>query len=211
MKLKLCGIRRIEDVEIINSALPDYAGFVFCKKSRRYVSPESARILSVSLNSAISPVGVFVNEPPESVAAAAQTARLKAVQLHGSENEAYIRALRSMYGGEIWKAVQVRTADDVHMAEELSADMLLYDAFSPNAYGGTGRVANLTAIADAAPSRPFFLAGGICAENVREILEFIKPYGLDLSGGFEAGGVKNKIRLMEFMEKISDERMNENE
>lgn len=206
MKLKLCGIRRIEDVEMINSVLPDYIGFIFYRKSKRYVDPESARILEISLKKSISPVGVFVNETAENIAHIAEKVRLKAVQLHGDEDEEYISSLRRLYNGEIWKAVRVKCTDDVKRAEELSADMLLYDSFSSDAYGGTGKRANLSAIISAKPNKPFFLAGGIDAENIGEILARIKPYGIDLSGGIEVNGVKNRIRLMEFIDKISDER-----
>lgn len=211
MKLKLCGIRRIEDVEMINSAMPDYIGFMFYRKSKRFVETELARSLRAMLNGKIRPVGVFVNETAGNVAEIARAVRLDAVQLHGDEDEKYIRSLRELYGGEIWKAVRVREADDVKRAEELSADMLLYDSFSENAYGGTGKRAKLSAILDAEPSRPFFLAGGINAENVGEILAQVKPYGIDLSGGIEIDGVKSRAKLTEFMEKISDERTISNE
>ncbi len=211
MKLKLCGIRRTEDVEMINSAMADYIGFIFYKKSKRFVEPDFARSLRAALKKEILPVGVFVNERAENIAEIAERVSLAAVQLHGDEDEGFIRALRGMYGGEIWKAVRVETPDDVRRAEELSADMLLYDSFLPSAYGGTGKLAKLSAILDAEPSRPFFLAGGIDAENVGKILSQIKPYGIDLSGGIEVNGVKNREKLAEFMEKISDERTKSNE
>ncbi len=204
MKLKLCGIRRIEDVEIVNSVRPDYIGFVFYKKSFRYISPQSAKILSISLKSGISPVGVFVNESAEAVAEIARVAGLKAVQLHGDEDEEYIKNLRALYGGEIWKAVRVRSEADVENALSSSADMLLFDAFSKTAYGGTGENINLSLLAKVNPQRPYFLAGGINAQNLRAVLSAVTPYGIDMSGGFETDGVKDKYKLDEFMEVFSE-------
>lgn len=200
MKLKLCGIRRIEDVEMINAARPDYVGFIFYPRSKRYIDPESARILGISLNDGISPVGVFVDESPETVALIAEKARLSAVQLHGSEDEDYIRRLRSLYSGEIWKAVRVREADDIRRAEDMSCDMLLLDAFSPDVYGGSGKRINMELLLSSAPCRPYFLAGGINAGNVAEIASRLRPHGLDISSGFESDGVKNRTMLMDFME-----------
>lgn len=204
MKLKLCGIRRIEDVEIVNSVRPDYIGFVFYKKSFRYISPQSAKILSISLKSGISPVGVFVNESAEAVAEIARVAGLKAVQLHGDEDEEYIKNLRALYGGEIWKAVRVRSEADVENALSSSADMLLFDAFSKTAYGGTGENINLSLLAKVNPQRPYFLAGGINAQNLKAVLSAVTPYGIDMSGGFETDGVKDKYKLDEFMEVFSE-------
>ncbi|MCH5187397.1 MAG: phosphoribosylanthranilate isomerase [Oscillospiraceae bacterium] len=211
MKLKLCGIRRIEDVQMINNAAPDYAGFIFWPKSRRYISPADAKILRVSLSRGIKAVGVFVNEAPEKVAQAARTAQLDVVQLHGDENENYISRLRRLYAGEIWKAVGVVTADDVRRASQLSADMLLFDAFDPEQRGGTGKRINLSAITGSGVDRPYFLAGGINAMNVREILDTVIPYGIDVSSGFEVDGVKNKQKLAEFLETIAHERKDKDE
>lgn len=206
MKLKLCGIRRIEDVRMINQAAPDYAGFIFWPKSRRYISPSDAKILRVSLKRGIEPVGVFVNEEPRRIAEIAAEVRLRVIQLHGDEDEAYIRSLRSMYAGEIWKAAGVRSAEDIERACRLSADMLLFDAFNTDLRGGTGKRINLGLLKEAAPSRPYFLAGGINASNVREIIAEAAPYGIDVSSGFEVDGAKNSRRLDELMEAISNER-----
>ncbi len=209
MKLKLCGIRRAEDVEMINRAAPDYAGFVFWRPSKRYVSPETARALGESLAHGIKSVGVFVNESPDTVARTAEAARLHAVQLHGDEDDAYIASLRRAFGGEIWKAFGIRRADDVRRAEQSGADMLLFDAFAPTERGGTGRRLELRHIIEAAPSRRYFLAGGINAANLNEILNTLRPYGLDISSGFELDGVKNKERLDGLMKIVDKERMKE--
>lgn len=198
MKLKLCGLRFPEDIAMVNEYSPDYIGFVFAGTKRR-ITPEAAAELGVRLNSGIKKVGVFVNEPPEELASAAKTAALDAVQLHGDENEEYIQAVRGLFGGEIWKAVRVRCPMDVTEAQRLSADMLLYDSFVQGEYGGSGKRADLSAILSARPEKPFFLAGGLNAQNLEEILAKIRPYGLDISSGFETDGKKDRQKLEALM------------
>ena len=95
-KIKLCGLSRPCDIEWTNALMPDYIGFVFAGKSRRYVSPERARRLREGLDSGIDVVGVFVNEAPEAVAALLNDGVIDIAQLHGGEDEAYIRTLRAL-------------------------------------------------------------------------------------------------------------------
>ncbi len=198
MKLKLCGLRFPEDIAMVNEYDPDYAGFVFAGTKRR-VTPEAAAELGARLNSGVKKVGVFVNEPPEALAAAAKAAALDAVQLHGDETEEYIQAVRGLFGGEIWKAVRVRCSMDVKEAQKLSADMLLFDSFVQGEYGGSGKRADLSAILSADPKKPFFLAGGLNAQNIEEILTAVRPYGLDISSGFETDGKKDRLKLKALM------------
>lgn len=198
MKLKLCGIRRPEDVEMINEANPDYIGFVFAPTWRQ-ISPETAYELGLSLKEGIKKVGIFVNEPIQNLLTAAKTAGLDVVQLHGQEDEAYISQVRKGFDGEIWKAVRVQSPADVKTAETLSADMLLYDSFVPGVLGGSGKRLDLNNILSAGPTRPFFLAGGINTENIDEILSEVTPYGLDISSAFETDRRKDKEKLNELM------------
>ncbi len=209
MKLKLCGIRRDQDIEIMNRAMPDYIGFIFVPASKRYIAPETAAKLSQKLNKGIKKVGVFVNEEPENLLNAANIADLDVIQLHGDENPDYINSLRRGFHGEIWKAVRVKAPADVKYAEGLPADMLLYDSFSAIGYGGTGKRADLKSILAAKPQRPFFLAGGINAGNLREILDSVTPYGIDISGGFEVNGVKDQGRLNEILSILKGRNTNE--
>ena len=194
MKLKLCGIRRPEDVAYINEFPPDYIGFVFTK-SKRQVTAEQAAALSRSLQPGIQTVGVFVNEPLESLLRITETAHLDALQLHGDEDAAYVKALRRDTALPVWKAVRVTDAESIRRAEQLPVDLLLLDSFSPAAYGGTGTVANWSAIRQANPQKPFFLAGGLTAGNLREALTTVHPAGADLSGGVETGGVKDREKI----------------
>lgn len=198
VKLKLCGIRRPEDVIFLNEYPPDYAGFIFAE-TRRKVSLEQAETLCGMLSDRIERVGVFVNMPLEKMAAYGDI--LDVFQLHGDEDEAYISALREIIPAEceIWKAVRARSADDIRRADSTSADRLLIDAFTPDAYGGTGHTADWDMILSAAPEKPFFAAGGISSENFLEAAEKLRPYGIDISSGIETDGIKDKIKIAEII------------
>lgn len=200
LKIKLCGMRRPEDIEYINSFPPDYAGFILTPGFRRSIDKEAFLRLVSLLKGSISSVGVFVDEPIESVAEFAT--RLRVIQLHGSENEEYISRLRSLIpeGCEIWKAVRVRSEDDILKADRLPADKLLLDAFSEKSVGGTGKTADWDLIGKTRINKPFFAAGGITAANFREAAERLSPYGIDLSGGIETNGVKDLSKIREIMQ-----------
>ena len=199
MKIKLCGIKRPEDVAYLNEFLPDYAGFVFAGTKRR-ITPETAAALAEELDSGIRKVGVFVDESPEAVVFTAKAVGLDAVQLHGSETEAYIRSLRERLPGvEIWKAVRVRDEQSIPAALALSVDLLLLDSFSPKENGGTGKLANLELVRNSGIDRPYFLAGGLNIENIAGIVNEMKPFGVDISSGIETGGVKDWEKIKTIM------------
>ncbi|MGN0656153.1 MAG: phosphoribosylanthranilate isomerase [Ruminiclostridium sp.] len=200
LKIKLCGMRRPEDIEYLGSFPPDYAGFILTPGFRRSIDKETFLRLVSLLRGSISPVGVFVDEPIESVVGFAP--KLRVIQLHGSENEDYIRRLRKLIpeSCEIWKAVRVRSEDDILKADRLPADKLLLDAFSENSVGGTGKTADWDLIAKTRISKPFFAAGGITAANFREAAERLSPYGIDLSGGIETNGAKDLAKIREIMQ-----------
>lgn len=201
MKLKFCGIRRPEDISYVNAAPPDYIGFVFAE-SRRQVTAAKARALSDSLYPGIQTVGVFVNEPLSRLLEIAAVAGLCVLQLHGDEDEGYIRMVRARWSGPIWKAVRVQTAEDIERAQQLSVDALLLDAFSPDAYGGTGKPADFELIAQNRPTLPFFLAGGLNVTNLRDAIRIVKPDGIDLSGGIETNGCKDAAKIQEIYDLV---------
>ena len=121
---------------------------------------------------------------------------LDVIQLHGDENREYIRSLGGIC--EIWKAVRVRSADDIHRSEELGCDMLLLDSFVKGAVGGTGVVADWDIIKHANISLPYFLAGGIGEHNISKALD-ICP-NVDLSGSVETDGVKDREKIRRITE-----------
>ena len=200
IKLKLCGMRRSEDIDYINEYRPDHAGFILSEGFRRSVGFRLFRELAGRLDSSIGKVGVFVNEPLENVLKYCAEG-LDAVQLHGDEEETYIARLRESIpkSCEIWKAVRVRSADDIERWNGSEADKLLLDAFSEGVVGGTGKAADWKLITSAKIEKPFFAAGGINADNFLEAAKTLQPYGIDLSSGIETDGVKDREKIAEII------------
>ena len=194
--IKLCGIRRREDVNIVNEFLPDYIGMILTNGFRRTVDMNTAEELSKFVDKRIKKVGVFVNEPAENVRSAAERLDLQVIQLHGDEDREYIRSLSVKC--EIWKAVRVRSSEDILSAEKLGCDRLLLDSFVKNAVGGTGVTADWDIIKNTHISLPYFLAGGIGEDNMAAALE-ICP-NIDLSGSVETDGVKDREKVRRITE-----------
>ena len=194
--IKLCGMRREEDISYANEFLPDHIGFILSKGFRRTVDIDFAAELVKKLDSRIKKVGVFVDEYPENVKKAADMLKLDAVQLHGSEDREYIKSLNINI--PLWKAVRVRTAEDIYRAEELGCDHLLLDSFVQGAVGGSGVKGDWELIKNTKISLPFFLAGGINADNLSDALSVSE--NVDISGGTETDGVKDREKIKRIME-----------
>ena len=199
MKIKMCGLKRPEDIVYANECLPDYIGFVFAE-SRRKVSAQEAEKLGRQLDPAIRKVGVFVNEPVRQLISISDEAGLDILQLHGDEGKEYIKEVRKKTGKEIWKAVRGRTAKDIREAEELTADKLLLDSFSEDSYGGTGKIMDFSVLEQTDIRMPYFIAGGLTVDNLSEIIEKTGPYGIDISSGIETGGIKNREKMLQVIQ-----------
>ena len=193
VRLKICGIRRPEDVSYLNEYQPDYAGFILSKPFWRYVSTEQIKAFVQKLDKNIKRVGVFVN--PELTEIADYAEFLDIIQLHGEENADLIQEIRSQTGLEIWKAARVQTAEDIHYADALPVDKLVLDSFSSTSHGGTGTLAPWDIIKDNRPEKPFFLAGGISAENVLAAVEAVQPFGVDVSSSVETDKCKDSDKI----------------
>lgn len=193
MKIKLCGLTRPCDIEAVNELQPDYIGFVFAKKSRRYVSPEKAEELKAMLAPGIQAVGVFVNEEPEQIAALLEAGTIDVAQLHGQESETEIRRLRELTDHPMIQAFRIDTEQDVERANASTADYVLLDSGA----GGTGIVFDWDLLQ--AIRRPYFLAGGLDTENIGTVKAKLNPYGVDVSSGIETGGYKDKEKMTAFV------------
>ena len=193
MKIKLCGLTRPCDIEAVNELQPDYIGFVFAKKSRRYVSPEKAEELKAMLAPGIQAVGVFVNEEPEQIAALLEAGTIDVAQLHGQESETEIRRLRELIDHPLIQAFRIDTEQDVERANASTADYVLLDSGA----GGTGTVFDWDLLQ--AIRRPYFLAGGLDTENIGTVKAKLNPYGVDVSSGIETGGYKDKEKMTAFV------------
>lgn len=202
VKVKICGIKTLQDVEFVNRQKPDFTGFVFYSLSKRYVSLITARSLKAKLNKKIKSIGVFVNAPPEEIAAAAELGIIKMVQLHGDETNAYIAELRKICTLPIIKAVRVREEADIKKAAFYNCDYFLFDTYSTASYGGTGRQFDTQLLKGVKINKPYFLAGGLNAGNVRSALKGLKPYAVDVSGGVETGGSKDETKIKNFIKQV---------
>ena len=198
VRVKFCGLSRFSDIEAANELMPDYAGFVFWDKSKRYVTPENAEALRRGLSPRIKAVGVFVDENPEIIAEICGHGIIGIIQLHGHENEEYISRLRTLTNKPVIKAFKVREAEDVMRAENCTADFVMLDSGM-----GTGKVFDWSLLAGI--TRPYFLAGGLDAGNVREAVSRLRPYAVDVSSGIETGGVKDRMKMSEFIAALREE------
>ena len=201
-RLKICGIRRRQDVQALNEFPPDYAGFILSGGFGRSIVMGTFYELKSYLDAKIQTVGVFVNEPLAEIVRCGYTEELNVIQLHGEEDAGYIRALREVFGGEIWKAVRVRTAEDIAAADALSVDRLVLDSFSAASQGGTGTLAPWDIIVQNRPQKPFFLAGGISPENVQEAIREVQPYGVDASSSLETDNCKDREKIRNMVETV---------
>ncbi len=191
-RIKLCGLSRPCDIEAANELKPEYIGFVFARKSRRYVTYEKAKELKELLAPNIQAVGVFVNENPRIIADYLNRGMIDIAQLHGDENEEYIGQLRRLTDKPIIKAFRIEAGSDIDRAEQSTADYILLDSGA-----GTGRVFDWRLIQNI--KRPYFLAGGLEPGNVREAIQALYPFAVDVSSGIETDGQKNKIKMAAFV------------
>ncbi len=194
-KIKICGLRREQDIRYANELMPDYIGFVFLKGKMRYVTFEEAARLRSLLDPAIPAVGVFVNEPAENVIRLLQAGTIQIAQLHGQEDEAYAEELRRAGDHCIIRAFAVRSSEDIHRAFAFPADYPLLDNGK-----GTGETFDWSLFEK--QEKPFFLAGGLSPENVKEAVERFHPYAVDVSSGVETDGFKDYEKMKAFMDAV---------
>ena len=194
-KIKICGLRRREDILAVNEAKPDYCGFIIeFPRSFRSITEAQVRELVRELSAEISAVGVFVNAPIELVSGLLNDGTLAFAQLHGQEDESYIRELKKITGKPVIKAFSVKTKEDIEKALISPADYILLDQGS----GGTGKTFDWSLIPKI--RREFFLAGGIGAENLRQAIQEIRPYAVDLSSSVETDRWKDPVKIRQVVD-----------
>lgn len=198
-KIKLCGLTHPDDIAAANRCRPDYIGFVFARQSRRAVSPAQAALLKERLAPGIVAVGVFVDESPAAVAALLQRGIIDAAQLHGSEDETYLKTLRALTGKPLIQAFRIACAADLQIARHSSADFVLLDAGA-----GSGAVFDWDLLQDF--RRPYFLAGGLEPSNVGQAIQKLHPYAVDVSSGIESSGTKDSDKMAAFVAAVRAEK-----
>ncbi len=201
-KIKICGLKRMEDIEAVNEYKPDYIGFVFAGK-KRYIEPRTAHVLKQNLSPGIKSVGVFVNADTEFVANLAAEGTIDMIQLHGDEDAEYISRLREKTDAPIIKAVRVRAVSDIYECEKLPCDYMLFDTFVKDSYGGSGVTFDWRMIPKV--SKPFFLAGGLSEKNIAAAAG-INPFCLDISSGVETDGFKDREKIKKVIEIVRSEK-----
>lgn len=200
-KIKLCGLSRPEDIITVNLWRPDYVGFVFYKKSKRYVSFKEAKALKEQLLPGIQTVGVFVDEAPDIIAGLLEEGMIDAAQLHGHEDFQYLYTLRELTCKPLIQAIQIRSENDLYKAADSTADFLLLDSGA-----GTGQTFDWNLLKNI--HQDFFLAGGLDAQNVADAICQVHPYGVDVSSGIETNGKKDKEKIAAFVAAVrKDEKL----
>ncbi len=197
VKIKICGLRRLEDIEIVNKYKPDYIGFVFAK-SKRQISHELAAELKANLSSDIISVGVFVDADCDEILKLYEEGVIEIAQLHGEESEDYINYLKENTNNElkIIKAIEMSENKVLSEYDNSPADYLLLDSGK-----GSGKTFDWRLIKKDL-KKEFFLAGGINSDNVKKAIEEFNPYAIDLSSSLETDDYKDENKIKEIMEVV---------
>lgn len=199
------------DIEYANRVKPDFVGFIFAN-TRRKISAAQAKQFREALDAEIPAVGVFVNEDISVITSLVQNGCIDLIQLHGEEDADYIRRLREVCDVPVIKAVKVQTVEQIRQAAALPVDYLLLDTYRKGVLGGTGEAFDWELLREAKAAagdtaegelfgKPYFLAGGLHAGNLREAAA-LGSYGLDVSSGIETDGSKDFTKMVEVMELV---------
>lgn len=209
MRVKICGITKIEDALAAVEAGADFLGFNFYPKSPRYLTPERcAELQSVITNhkSKIKTVGIFVNEEIEMIEMIMRQCDLDLAQLHGEETPEMMaafngRAFKAFRGTGERHAEYTNARNPSPLIPRIIAPAFLIDAYSATHYGGTGHTADWRAAQPLAAQYPLFLAGGLTPENVAQAIQQVQPWGVDVASGVEsAPGLKDHVKIRLFIE-----------
>lgn len=195
-KIKICGLSRECDIDYINMYSPEYMGFIFYPKSHRYVDSYKAEYLRQHLDIGITPVGVFVDESVFEIIKLVRSGIIDMVQLHGNESEDDIKTIHDATGARIIKAIKVKEGDEISKWNDSEADFLLLDSGM-----GSGKTFDWNAKIEL-PSKPFFLAGGINSDNVKQAIDIFSPYCIDLSSSVETDKLKDPVKIKEIIKAI---------
>ena len=187
MLLKICGITREEDARCVASAHADFIGAIIVPGSKRQVTPEqAARIFAAAPT--LHSVLVVRNMELEALQSVIDAIHPYAVQLHGNEPPDYASRLK---GAHVWKAFNLNTLEDLSLAADYPAEMVVADSG-----GGTGRPCDWSKAAHLAQMRPILLAGGLTPDNIQAAIDAVHPAGIDLAGGVEAApGIKDHDKI----------------
>lgn len=198
-KVKICGIQDLETAKIACNNGADFLGFVFAE-SKRQITPLKAKKIISELPSNILTVGVFVNLPFDETILIAEFCNLDIIQLHGQETpESYKDS-----DFPIIKSVSVKPSGLNEAVNIPESDYLLFDTWHESMAGGSGKTFNWNFLDNYNSKKPFFLAGGLNAENVREAIKHLTPFAVDVSSGVESNGIKDHKKIIEFLKIVKE-------
>lgn len=201
MKIKICGLSRMEDIESVNAVGPDYIGFVFAK-SRRQVSVSQAERLAEALLPSVQRVGVFVDEQAGQIVDIVRRGIVDMVQLHGKESTSYVAELKRQISCPVIKAIRMDQEEGTEITQTLlryesaGVDYFLFD----NGPGGTGESFFWSTIPDT--KVPYLLAGGIGLDNAAAAAKASSAFALDVSSGAETDGKKDAEKIRRLVELV---------
>ncbi len=188
-RVKICGITNHEDAQMAVTAGASALGFIFHKKSPRYVSPSKVRPIIEALPPFVTPVGVFVNHSEHAVRDICRLTRVSTVQFHGEESPGYCKRFKHF---KLIKAFRVRDTFDFKSVLQYKVDAYLFDTFSGTAFGGTGKTFNWDMLKNYKFDKPVILSGGLNQGNVHQAVDAVRPYAVDVSSGVEKSpGIKD--------------------
>lgn len=194
VRVKICGITNLKDAQVAAASGADALGFVFAKSPRRVTTAQARKIVS-AVGPWVATVGVFVNERPARIRRIASECGLSAVQLHGGETRADVRALKGL---RVIKAFRVGPGFNTAALKDHPADAFLFDAKVPGQYGGTGRKFDWMILKKIRGLRkPVIVSGGLTPGNVAAAVRYLKPYGVESSSGVERRPGKKDAKLVQ--------------
>ena len=199
VKIKICGLKRLEDIKIVNKYKPDFIGFVFAD-SKRKVTPDLARQMKQNLDDSIQSVGVFVDAAIDEILEIHEQGIIDMAQLHGSESEDYIEKLKKKSNCQlkIINAIEMDDEKDLLEYDNSTADYLLFDSGK-----GSGKTFDWRLIRKDL-KKEFFLAGGLNYQNISRAINEFDPYAIDLSSSVETNGYKDELKIKKVMEAMND-------
>ena len=198
-RVKVCGITDLADAQAVVAAGADALGFVFYEKSPRCVTAEKVAEIVAALPPFVTTVGLFVNAGQDVISSTMMTAGLDVAQLHGDETPADCR----LAPWRTIKALRVKNADSLHRAADYPVSALLLDAWSGDAYGGTGKQFDWQLVQQLNSQCPVILAGGLNPDNVAAAIATAKPYAVDVSSGVELSpGRKDIEKVNKFIQQV---------
>lgn len=198
--IKICGLKRMEDVEIVNKYKPDFVGFVFVH-TKRFVSDELAVQMRNALDNSIKVVGVFQNDTLEHIEKLCSEGAIDVVQIHGDESEEFVSEVMIRTGKPVIRALKGISRESLEADfKNCVADYVMVDSVSANGFGGTGKTFDLSILPE--NNKKIFVAGGIDEDNVDDIIDTVFPYCVDVSSSVESDGFKDEEKIKRIIEKV---------